>query len=295
MIVTVGRHSESQDREVNAVRIGAGERLAIIAGPCVIESVDHADECASFLAALRDRLSVPLIYKSSFDKANRTASSSFRGLGLQDGLRILQHVRTRYRLPVVTDIHEPSEAEEAARVVDLLQIPAFLCRQTDLLVAAGKTGLPVLIKKGQFLHPSDMSFAQQKVQEAGNGGVLLCERGTCFGYRDLVVDMRGLALMAQCGAPVVFDATHSVQQMGGATGRSGGCREYVPLLARAAVAAGVDAVFLECHPNPDAAPSDGPNMLPFDAVEDVLSDLFRLHEISLRTRGNTKDSSASNP
>ena len=222
------------------------------------------------------RLGLPLIFKSSFDKANRTSASGFRGQGLEAGLKILAEIRTRFNLPVVTDIHLPEQAQIVADAVDLLQIPAFLCRQTDLLEAAGKTKKPVMIKKGQFLHPTDMRFAAEKVAAAGGNSVIFCERGSCFGYRDLIVDFRSLQMMADLGGPVVFDATHSVQSMGGAGGSSSGSREYVPLLARAAAGAGVSGIFIETHDRPDLAPSDGPNMIPLDQLGALLDSIKRI-------------------
>lgn len=267
------------------VQIGGGAPLALIAGPCVIESPEHLMMMAESITAITRELGLPLVFKSSFEKANRTSAHSFRGLGREAGLAALAAVKRRLGVPILTDVHTESDVEVAAGVVDVLQIPAFLCRQTSLLEAAGSTGKCVLIKKGQFLAPEDMRFAAEKVRGAGKGSeVLLCERGACFGYRELVVDFRGLAVMRESGWPVVFDATHSVQVMGGAGGSSGGNRRYVPLLARAAVAAGVDAVFLEVHDNPDAAPSDGPNMLPLTALREVLEDLMALDRLALHTR-----------
>lgn len=264
--------------------IGQGQPLTIICGPCVIESKDHALMMAEKISAICKKIGLSLIYKSSYDKANRTSNKSFRGLGLEQGLEILALVRDKFGLPVITDVHSPEEAKLAGKVVDILQVPAFLCRQTDLLVAAAETKKPVLVKKGQFLHPADMKFAGEKIKEAGNNQVLLCERGACFGYRDLVVDFRSLVIMRNLGFPVVFDATHSVQVMGGSSGSSSGNREYVSYLSRAAVALGVDAVFLECHNAPDSAPSDGPNMLPVEQLEALLADLKVLHELKLNTR-----------
>lgn len=270
---------------IEHLSIGGGSPLALIAGPCVIESAEHLLMMAEAICAVTRDLGIPLIFKSSFEKANRTSVHSFRGLGREAGLSALAAVKDRLGIPVLTDVHTESDVEAAAAVVDVLQIPAFLCRQTSLLEAAGATGRCVLIKKGQFLAPEDMRFAAEKVSGVGKGSeVLLCERGACFGYRELIVDFRGLAVMRESGWPVVFDATHSVQIMGGAGGTSSGNRRYVPLLARAAVAAGVDAVFLEVHDNPDAAPSDGPNMLPLTALRDVLEDLIALDRLSLRTR-----------
>lgn len=253
-----------------------GERLAFIAGPCVIESEAHTLAMARALRDLFARLGCPAVFKASFDKANRTSVTSYRGPGLEEGLRILALVRESVGIPVLTDIHLPEQAAIAAEVVDALQIPAFLCRQTDLLVAAGKTGLPVNIKKGQFLQPAAMAEAADKVRAGGPSPVLLCERGTTFGYGNLVVDMRGIAIMRGLGYPVVFDATHSVQLPSAAGGKSGGERQFAPLLARAAVAAGADAVFLEVHDCPDEALCDGPNMLPLDELEALASELLRV-------------------
>lgn len=263
------------------ITIGDGAPLAFILGPCVIESREHCFQMAEIIAGLRDRLSIPVIFKSSYDKANRTSKASFRGLGLEQGVEILAEVRSEFGLPVITDVHGEEEVRAVAPHVDLLQIPAFLCRQTSLLEAAGRAKRPVLVKKGQFLHPTDMRFAAEKILSSGGEGVLLCERGSCFGYRDLVVDMRSLQLMRSTGHPVVFDATHSVQSMGGAGGTSGGNRAFVPVLARAAVAAGIDGVFLETHDDPDNAPSDGPNMIPVPQLESLLRDLIALSEVRL--------------
>ena len=274
----------SQNVDFGRFKAGRGQPLFAICGPCVIESRDHVMKIAGFLTELSKKLSVPIIFKSSYDKANRTSAGSYRGLGIDAGLKILEEVRREFGLPIVTDVHTEEEAAQAGQSVDLLQIPAFLCRQTSLLEAAGKTAKPVMIKKGQFLAPEDMQFAIEKVNAAGSSQVICCERGACFGYRELVVDMRGLEVMRALGAPVVFDATHSVQRMGGAGGKSSGSREYVAPLARAAVALGVDGVFLECHDRPDSAPSDGPNMLPLEAVEPLLRDLKVLHELKLETR-----------
>lgn len=265
-----------------AVEFGRGQ-LAVICGPCVIESAQSTiDHAGAILDACRSA-GLPLIFKSSYDKANRTSLSSFRGVGIDSGLKILEQVRTSLSVPVVTDVHTPEQASIAAEVVDLLQIPAFLCRQTDLLTAAGASRKPVMIKKGQFVAPQDMRYAVQKVQEAGSSA-MLCERGTCFGYRELVVDIRSLQIMREIGVPVIFDATHSVQLMGGEQGRSGGARRFVPLLARAAVAAGVDGIFLESHFDPDRALSDGPNMIPVNELSALLEDLRMLAELSYRTR-----------
>ena len=260
--------------------------FVLIAGPCQIESREHAFEMADALAELSRESGVGVIYKSSFDKANRTSGKAARGIGLSKGLDILAQVRERTGLPVLTDVHDAAQCAPTAEAVDVLQIPAFLCRQTDLLIAAGETGAAINVKKGQFLAPWDMANVAAKIADTGNERVLLCERGASFGYNTLVSDLRALPIMARTGYPVVFDATHSVQQPGGQGSSSGGQREFAPVLARAALAVGVAAVFIETHENPDAAPSDGPNMIPlrempalvarlraFDrlAKEDVLS------------------------
>ncbi len=257
------------------VVIGDGG-LALLSGPCVLESREIALEVASELAGTCARLGVPFVFKASFDKANRTSVGSFRSIGFEAGLAILAEVRERVGVPVMTDVHESWQVEPVARVADVLQIPAFLCRQTDLLAAAGASGRAVNVKKGQFMAPADMGYAVEKVRSGGGAGVLLTERGTTFGYHDLVVDFRGLAVMRRF-APVVFDATHTVQSPGGAGGKSGGDREYAGRLARAAVAFGVDALFLETHPRPDEAPSDGPIMLPLARVEHFLSECLAVH------------------
>lgn len=261
-----------------SVKVGAGEKLLIIAGPCQIESREHCLEIAHFLKETTSKLPISLVFKSSFDKANRTSVASQRGLGLEKGLAILNDVRSTYGIPVLTDVHSEEQARETGKVVDVLQIPAFLCRQTDLLVAAGETGKTINVKKGQFLHPADMRFVAEKIASTGNSKILLCERGTCFGYRDLVTDPRNFLIMRETGYPVVFDATHSVQQMGGGGGTSGGSRQFVEALARAAVATGVDGVFLECHNDPENAPSDGPCMLPLDRVLPLLEKLLRIRD-----------------
>jgi 2-dehydro-3-deoxyphosphooctonate aldolase (KDO 8-P synthase) len=257
------------------VSIGDGT-LALLAGPCVLESRDLALEVGEALQATCARLGVPFVFKASFDKANRTSAGSFRSIGLEPSLAALGEVKEALGVPVMTDVHESWQVEPVAEVVDLLQIPAFLCRQTDLLVAAGASGRVVNVKKGQFMAPEDMEYAVGKVRHGGDSGVLLTERGTTFGYRDLVVDYRGIGVMRGF-APVVFDGTHSVQSPGGAGGRSGGRREYIAPLARAAVAVGVDALFLETHPRPDEALSDGPNMVPLDEIGDLLADCLALH------------------
>ncbi|MCC2095281.1 MAG: 3-deoxy-8-phosphooctulonate synthase [Hyphomicrobiales bacterium] len=258
-----------------AVRFGNDLPLALIAGPCALESRDHAMKMAEALKEITSRLGIGLIYKSSFDKANRTSLGGRRGVGLDDALLVFQEIRQQFGLPIVTDVHEPAQCAVAAECVDILQIPAFLCRQTDLLVAAAHTGRVVNIKKGQFLAPWDMKHAVAKVTGAGNANVLVTERGASFGYNTLVSDMRSLPIMAeQCGAPVIFDATHSVQQPGGQGGSSGGQREFVSVLARAAVAVGVAGVFIETHDDPANAFSDGPNQVPLDEFEELVKQLM---------------------
>jgi 2-dehydro-3-deoxyphosphooctonate aldolase (KDO 8-P synthase) len=258
------------------VTFGGGAPLAVIAGPCVLESREHALRHAAAIAALCRRLEVPCVFKSSFDKANRTSIQSFRGPGLDKGLSWLGDVRREVGVPVLTDVHEVAQCAPAGEVVDVLQIPAFLCRQTDLLVAAAHTGKPVNVKKGQFVAPDDMRHAVAKVRDSGNPHVILTERGTSFGYHALVVDFAGLWALRQLGAPVVFDATHSVQRPGGAGDRTGGDRRLVGPLLRAACAVGVDGVFLEVHEDPDHAPSDGPNMVRLDDLEALLRDALRI-------------------
>lgn len=247
-----------------------GERLVVIAGPCTLESLDLGFEVAGHMKVVCNRLGLPYVFKASFDKANRTSGRSPRGPGLDAGLAWLAEIRARLQVPVLTDVHETWQVEPAAAVADILQIPAFLCRQTDLLVAAGRSGKVVNIKKGQFVAPDDMAYAIQKVTDTGNSAVFVTERGAAFGYHDLIVDFRGLLLMRDFGYPVVFDATHSVQQPGGASGASGGQRRFVPALARAAVAVGCDGLFVETHPEPAVALSDGPNMVPLAQMELLL-------------------------
>ena len=247
---------------VGEIQIANHLPFVLIAGPCQIESLAHALEIAAELRDISTATGVQVIYKSSFDKANRTSVNAARGIGLSEGLGILSEVRARTGLPVLTDVHTAEHCAAAAEAVDVLQIPAFLCRQTDLLLAAGATGKPVNVKKGQFLAPWDMKNVADKIASTGNQNILLCERGTSFGYNTLVSDMRALPIMAETGYPVVYDATHSVQQPGGLGATSGGQRQYAPVLARAALAVGVAAVFIECHEDPDNAPSDGPNMIP---------------------------------
>ena len=250
----------------------------LIAGPCVIESEEMVLSIAGQMKEITVRLGIPYTFKASFDKANRTSLHSFRGPGLEEGLRILKKVKDVYGLPVCTDIHEAWQAAPVAEVADILQIPAFLCRQTDLLVAAAKTGRCVNIKKAQFLAPWDMKNCVEKVRQSGNDNVMLCERGTSFGYNTLVVDMTGLRVMKEFGVPVIFDATHSVQKPGGNGTSTGGNREYVEYLAKAAIAVGVDGLFMETHPDPGAAKSDGPNMVPLGEMEALLKKLIRVYD-----------------
>jgi 2-dehydro-3-deoxyphosphooctonate aldolase (KDO 8-P synthase) len=259
--------------EVGGVRFGNALPLALIAGPCQLESRGHAFDMAGALKQICTRLGIGLVYKTSFDKANRTSLSGKRGVGLDAALSVFADLRSELDLPVLTDVHEPAQCAEVAAVVDVLQIPAFLCRQTDLLVAAAKTGRVINVKKGQFLAPWDMRQVLAKIVESGNPNVLLTERGVSFGYNTLISDMRALPIMEALGAPVVFDATHSVQQPGGQGTSTGGDRAMVPVLARAAVAVGVAAVFIETHQDPDNAPSDGPNMVPLSEMEALLQRL----------------------
>jgi len=265
--VTIGNYS-----------VGDGKPLLLISGPCQIETRDHAFYCAETLASAAEKAGMNFVYKSSFDKANRTSMSAARGAGIEEGLRILADVKAEFNCPVLTDIHLPEQCAPVAEVCDILQIPAFLCRQTDLIVAAARTGAVVNIKKGQFLAPWDMKHVAAKAVEAGNEQLLLTERGTSFGYNALVSDFRGLPQMASFGFPVIFDATHSVAQPGGLGGASGGQREFVSVLARAAVAVGVQGLFMESHQDPDNAPSDGPNMVPISDMPDLLGQLARIHQ-----------------
>jgi len=269
--------------EIGKAKFSNDLPLALMTGPCVLESRAHALEMASALKDIADRLGLGLVYKSSFDKANRTSAGSARGLGLKEALPIFAEVRELTGLPVVTDVHEPDQCAAAAEAVDVLQIPAFLCRQTDLLVAAAKTRKPVNVKKGQFLAPWDMRHVVAKVVGAGNPNVLVTERGVSFGYNTLISDMRALPILAETGAPVIFDATHSVQQPGGQGTSSGGERRFVPVLARAAVAVGVAGLFIETHQDPDHAPSDGPNMVPLKELEPLLGELLEIDRLTKRS------------
>ncbi len=265
---------------VGGIEIGNHLPFVLIAGPCQIESRGHALEVAAALRAMSDAAGVPIIYKSSFDKANRTSVGAARGIGMAQGLAILAEVRETTGLPVLTDVHAADQCAPVAEAVDVLQIPAFLCRQTDLLLAAGETGRTINVKKGQFLAPWDMAHVAAKIASTGNNNILLCERGASFGYNTLVSDFRSLPIMASTGYPVVFDATHSVQQPGGQGGSSGGQREFAPVLARAALAVGVAAVFIETHPDPDQAPSDGPNMIPLREMPALIARLRAFDRLS---------------
>ena len=267
--------SQTKTAKLGPHTIGEGQPLALIAGPCVIESADHCLRLAEQIAAIARRLEMPYIFKASYDKANRSSVRSFRGPGLEDGLGILGRVREQVGVPVLSDVHEPGQAAAAGEVLDCLQVPAFLCRQTDLLLACGRTGRCVNIKKGQFLAPEKMQLAAEKVRETDNPHVMLTERGTFFGYERLVSDLTGLQVMRQF-APVVFDATHSVQHLGGGGNVTGGRREFMPLLARAAVAVGIDALFLEVHDDPASAKSDAATVWPLAELEDLLKSLLRI-------------------
>ncbi|MGC1404979.1 MAG: 3-deoxy-8-phosphooctulonate synthase [Thermodesulfobacteriota bacterium] len=263
-------------------KVGETAPLLVIAGPCVIEDESTTVAIARELKEIQKRLNIPLVFKASFDKANRTSIHSYRGPGITAGLDLLDFIRARFELPVLADVHRVSEIEKAVQVLDVIQIPAFLCRQTDLLTAAGRTGRPVNIKKGQFLSPWDMRFVIEKITGTGNEQILLTERGTSFGYNNLVVDMRSLPILSGFGYPVIFDATHSVQLPGGGEGISGGERQFVPFLARAAVAAGVQGVFLEVHTDPEKALCDGANSWPLDRLETLLRGLMAIHELRIK-------------
>jgi 2-dehydro-3-deoxyphosphooctonate aldolase (KDO 8-P synthase) len=264
--------------------IGNDLPLTFMIGPNTLESRAHAQEMSAALKEIADKFKIDLIYKTSFDKANRSSVKSARGIGLDAALPIFAEIRETTGLPTITDVHEREQCARVAEVVDILQIPAFLCRQTDLLLAAGKTGRPINVKKGQFLAPWDMTNIVAKIASTGNDKIMLCERGVSFGYNTLVTDMRAFPIMAETGCPVVFDATHSVQQPGGQGDRAGGQREFVPVLARAAVAVGLAAIFIETHPDPDHAPCDGPSMTPLKQLPDLLGDLIELDRIAKKRR-----------
>ncbi|MDB3961954.1 3-deoxy-8-phosphooctulonate synthase [Paracoccaceae bacterium] len=258
---------------VGDIAIGGTNPFALLTGPCQLESRDHAFMMAEKIAEACAKSGTQFIFKASYDKANRSSINTQRGLGIEEGLRILSDIRAAFGCPILTDVHEAAQCQTAGTVVDILQIPAFLCRQTDLLLAAGKTGRAINVKKGQFLAPWDMQNVADKIASTGNDQILLCDRGTSFGYNTLVSDFRGLPIMANTGYPVVFDATHSVQQPGGQGNTSGGQREFAPVLARAACAVGIAALFIETHQDPDTAPSDGPNMIPIDQMGDLIKEL----------------------
>ncbi len=273
----------AQNPVVSVGQVSFGNRLpfVLIAGPCQMESREHALEMASALKEMTGRLHIPFVFKASFDKANRTSGSAARGIGLAKAMEVFAEIKSKLGLPVITDVHDAAQCAPVAEVVDILQIPAFLCRQTDLLLAAAATGRAINVKKGQFLAPWDMKNVAAKITGAGNPNVLVCERGASFGYNTLVSDMRSLPIMARdTGAPVVYDATHSVQQPGGQGGSSGGQREFVPVLARAAISIGVSSVFIETHEEPSRAPSDGPNMVPLNEMEALLADLKAFDQLA---------------
>jgi len=273
--MTTPRHVSIGD-----LSLGNDLPMVMIAGPCVMESRDHALDMSGALSEMAKTLGIGLIYKTSYDKANRTSSDSSRGVGLDEALKVFADIKKETGLPVLTDVHDPGHCAAAADVIDVLQIPAFLCRQTDLLIAAGNTGKAINVKKGQFLAPWDMANVVKKIEDTGNTHVMVCERGASFGYNTLVTDMRGLPILALTGCPVVFDATHSVQQPGGQGTTSGGQREFAPVLARAAVSIGVAAVFMETHQDPDNAPSDGPNMIPLDQLPGIVETLVEFDQLA---------------
>ena len=273
-IVSISRPGNNEP-----INVGPGHPFLLFAGPCVLESEGLAREVAAALKEIAGRLGISFVFKSSFDKANRTSLDSYRGPGLEEGLKILGDIRQDYNVPVISDIHEVQQVKVVSEVLDVLQIPAFLCRQTDLLVAAAQSWKTINLKKGQFVSPWDMENAVNKIRASGNKNLMLCERGFALGYNNLVVDMRSLPVMRSLGCPVIFDATHSVQLPGGAGGSSGGQREFIPPLARAAVAAGLEGIFMEVHPQPEKALCDGPNSMPLDRVESLLKMLLKIHAV----------------
>lgn len=277
--INVDTVSISRPGNQEPIKVGAGHPFLLIAGPCVLESEELAREVAAALKEIAARLGISFVFKSSFDKANRTSLDAFRGPGLKQGLRVLADIRQDFNVPVISDIHETQQVAAVSEVLDVLQIPAFLCRQTDLLVAAARSGKAINLKKGQFVSPWDMANAVNKIRASGNKNLMLCERGFALGYNNLVVDMRALPVMRSLGCPVIFDATHSVQLPGGAGKSSGGQREFIPPLARAAVAAGLDGMFMEVHPRPEKALCDGPNAMPLDRVESLLQTLLKIHAV----------------
>jgi 2-dehydro-3-deoxyphosphooctonate aldolase (KDO 8-P synthase) len=270
--------------KIDHIEIGGNGPLVLIAGPCVIESEDQIRKTVEGLKEITSEINIPFIFKSSYDKANRTSIKSYRGPGLEKGLEILEKVKGEFDIPILIDVHRIEEVELVSKVADILQVPAFLCRQTDLIISIARTGKPVNVKKGQFLAPWDMKNVIEKIESTGNKKILLTERGSCFGYNNLVVDMKSLPIMRSFGYPVVFDATHSVQKPGGRGTDTGGEREYVPFLAQAAVATGIDGLFLEVHPDPEEALSDGPNMIRLNKVRELLEKLIRIDRIIKTTR-----------
>ncbi len=268
----------TQTVKINGFSIGGGHPFALISGPCVIENSETPYRIAAYLKQVTDKLEIPYIFKASYDKANRTSIHSFRGPGLKEGLQILSQIRKDINVPVLSDVHQISEIEPASRVLDVIQIPAFLCRQTDLLVEAAKTGKPINVKKGQFLSPFDMANVVEKIRYTGNNRILITERGATFGYNNLVSDFRSIRIIQETGCPVIFDATHSVQLPGGAGSSSGGQRKFAPLLAKAAIAVGANAIFMEVHPEPEKALSDGPNSIRLDDVEELLTQLKNIQK-----------------
>lgn len=273
-------HVKTKAFEIRDIKIGGDEPFVLIAGPCQIEGLDHALMMAEKIAKACEKSGTKFIYKSSYDKANRSSVSTQRGIGIDEGLKILETVKNQFGVPVLTDVHETTHCEIVKDIIDVIQIPAFLCRQTDLLLAAGNTGCAINVKKGQFLAPWDMKNVAAKIASTGNERIILCDRGTSFGYNTLVTDFRGLPIMAQTGYPVMFDATHSVQQPGGQGTTSGGQREFAPILARAACSIGVSAVFIETHQDPDNAPSDGPNMIQIDEMESLINTLRAFDDLA---------------
>ena len=269
----------TKEIDVRGIKIGGDNPLAFILGPCVIESEKQAMEHAEMISRIAEASSVKVIYKSSYDKANRSSISSYRGPGIKEGLRILEKIRAEFDLPILTDVHSAEEAKQVGEVLDVIQIPAFLCRQTDILMAAAKTGKVINVKKGQFLSPPEMGNIVDKISSTGNDRILMTERGTTFGYNNLVVDMRGIPIMQSMGYPVVFDATHSVQLPGGKGDSSGGDRRFVSVLAKSAAAAGCDAIFMEVHKDPDNAPCDGPNMVPLDQLKEIIDVTVAIREL----------------
>ncbi len=266
--------------KINNINIANNLPFTLIAGPCVLENRDHAMFMCAELIKITQELGINLIYKSSYDKANRTSISAIRGLGIKDSLEIFQDIKDKFDIPIITDVHEPHHCAETAEVVDVLQIPAFLCRQTDLLLEAGKTGRVINVKKGQFLAPWDMKNIVSKIESTGNKNIMLCERGASFGYNNLVVDMTSFPIMAQTGYPVIFDATHSVQKPGGLGEKTGGNREFAPILAKGALAIGVAGIFMEVHQDPDNAPSDGPNMIKLSETKKILENFLKFDNLA---------------